>query len=110
MQYMWTLLFILNAFFAPLTHDLNLSGKVYFENAEDQKKVQGLFFFVKDQKGIIATDYINEDGKYSFSINEDLIINGLDFYYAGNGFDTTFVTSLLRFESDVSTVDFQLMY
>jgi hypothetical protein len=104
------LLFGIQLGLIPNTFDLHLSGHVYFENSENQNKVDGLYFFARGQNSdvIIGSDYVDADGRYEFSIYEELIRDGVRFYYAGNGFDTTFVKSMSQFESDVSIVDFTL--
>lgn len=100
----------MSSFLSPPTVDLYLSGKVHFENIENQNNIEGLYFFVKEisYEPIIASDYINVNGGFSFTIKGDLIGNGLRFYYAGNGFDTTYVKTITQFESDISTINFQL--
>ncbi|NOQ72305.1 MAG: hypothetical protein GQ574_09915 [Crocinitomix sp.] len=108
MQVFFALLFSLSLFISPLTHDLHLAGIVYFEDVSNQDNVEGLCFFVKSNKQIIALDIVDENGRYDFDVPNEKMGVDLSFYFTGNGFDTTFVRSISQFESDICTVNFQL--
>lgn len=93
---------------APFTHDLHLSGTVRFQDKSKAEKLAGLYFFVKNQNHILAGDSLDTEGYYSLSVPTENLVGALDFYYAGNGFDTTFVKSISQFNSQISEVYFVL--
>jgi hypothetical protein len=92
---------------AAPTIRLYLSGSVRFKDQHKASKVEGLYLFVKADRQVLASTYVDAKGQYAISF-VPVRQPSFDFYYAGLGHDTTFIRSFKKFESDVMTWDIVL--
>jgi len=99
-------LFIFSLYLAPFTINLYLSGTVRFADQMNAEKLEGLYLFVKNQGHILVGDSLNKKGEYNLTITTENWTGPLDFYYAGNRFDTTFIRSVHQFKSQLVEIDF----
>lgn len=86
---------------------LYLSGTVRFAEGNASRTVVGLRLFVKADGRVVADTNVDDTGAYAISFTPAGQAS-FDFYYTGPGYDTTFIKSFTRFESDVMVWDIVL--
>jgi len=86
--------------YVKATYPVYISGHVQFVNKTNQSKIKGLEILAKSGDHHLAQTQVDSLGNYQLTFIPDGY-NVFDFYYFGNGFDTTLIKSVKGFDDQL---------